>query len=103
MSGDNKLWEGHRVVLPELREMAVHRCSDCRFFVAIQGARETRNGCLAVFDGFRQLWWRVPEVIPLNRVMALAGREGLRQALRRGDPEAPACGEFLPRPPSRKP
>lgn len=33
----NVLWEKHRMYLPDMRKKAIHRCKDCKFFVAIKG------------------------------------------------------------------
>ncbi|MGD0153141.1 MAG: hypothetical protein ABSC17_05190 [Thermacetogeniaceae bacterium] len=93
----NKLWEGHRIVLPEMREKAVHRCRECRFLVAIVGQEETRSGCVAGIAGFGELQRRVPEQIPLRELLHLAGRNGLQDVLTRGNPDTQACGRFQPR------
>jgi hypothetical protein len=40
------------------------------------------------------MWRRVPAVIGVEEVLELAGREGLEEILKKGDPEATACGEW---------
>lgn len=98
MSGDNKLWEGHRIILPEMRERAGATCGDCRFFLKIQGQYEVRSGCVAHIEKFRKLQKRVPGVILLTEILKMAGREGLKKILEHDNPEEGACGDFLPKP-----
>lgn len=94
MYDENKLWKGHRIILPEMREKAVYRCGECRFFVKIQGVYENRWGCVVSIESFRKLWRRVPGKLVLSEVLNLAGKKGLEVILRRGNPEAQACGRF---------
>jgi hypothetical protein len=94
---DNKLWQGHRLVLPEARDVIIRQCYECRFFIAIHGARETRQGCVAEVRKYRTLSVRVPDVIHLAEVMKTEGRDGLAIILKKGDPLAQACGLFLPK------
>ena len=89
----NKLWDGHRIVLPEMREKAVHRCRECRFLVAIAGQEEIRQGCVAEITSFAALRRRVPEQTPLRDLLSLIGQE----VLERNNPAAQACGRFQPR------
>ncbi len=93
---DNKLWDGHRIVLPEMREKAVGRCRQCRFLVSIDGQQETRLGCVAGIESFARLWRRVPEKIPLRELLDLAGKDGLQEILSRGNADAQVCGRFRP-------
>lgn len=97
MTDGNKLWESHRIVLPEMREIIVSRCGECRFFVQIQGQEEIRCGCVAGIERYRRLHRRVPERIHVVELLKLAGKEGLQKILEHGDPEERACGMFLPR------
>lgn len=94
---DNKLWEGHRIILPEMREKAVHTCRDCRFFVEIQGRWESRSGCVAGIPRYGTLERRVPPMIHALEILQMAGRDGLQAALEGGHPDNPACGLFRPR------
>jgi hypothetical protein len=94
MYGDNKLWAGHRIILPEVRDKAVHRCRECRFFVTIQGLREMQQGCVISIEAFRKRWWRVPKVIPISQLLQTVGKEGLAQITTRGNPDAQACADF---------
>jgi len=91
---DNKLWESRRIILPEMREKAVRRCRDCRFFVKIQGREEIRWGCVAGIPEYGTLQVKVPEIIPAVEILKKVGKEGLQGALFRGDPEAGACGLY---------
>ncbi len=93
----NKLWDGHRIVLPEMREKAVHRCRECRFLAVIVGQEETRSGCVAGIASFGGLQRRVPERIPLRELLHQVGRSGLQDILTGFNPDAQACGRFLPR------
>jgi hypothetical protein len=94
---DNKLWQGHRIVLPEAREVIIKQCCECRFFVTVQGVRETRQGCVAEVRKYRTLSVRVPAVIHMMEIMQTEGRDGLANILKKGDPLAQACGLFLPK------
>lgn len=94
---DNKLWEGHRVILPEMREKAVRTCGECRFSIEIEGKTEKRWGCVRGIPRYGSLDRRVPLQIPVQEVLQLAGREGLEEILARGHPGDQACGGFLPR------
>lgn len=91
----NKLWESHRIMYPELREKAVSTCSECRFFVRIQGREEARWGCVAGLPEYRTLRKRVPAVLHAVDILKAAGKEGLYKALECGNPEMQACGLFL--------
>lgn len=94
---DNRLWEGHRIILPEMREKVTRRCADCRFLVKIQGKEEARWGCVVGLPGYGTLERAVPETLHAAEVLRVVGKEGLAEALSRGNPEAQACGLFLPR------
>lgn len=90
--GNNKLWEGHRVLLPEFREKAIGKCRECRYYVLIEGKEEVRSGCIEKFQG---LWsGNPPEKIHVREVLKAAGREGLEEILSRTNPNARACGYF---------
>lgn len=97
LPGDNKLWEGHRLILPEMREKAVSFCGECRFLVQIQGREEARLGCVVSIPQYGTLQKRAPEKMHALEVLRLAGREGMEKILARGRPEAQACGLFKPR------
>jgi hypothetical protein len=92
----NKLWESHRLMLPEMREKAVRYCRDCRFFVLVQGREEQRCGCVVSIPVYGALHRRVPGKIAAEVVLKLAGREGLQRVLAGGNPEDQACGLFRP-------
>ncbi|WP_027717790.1 hypothetical protein [Desulfovirgula thermocuniculi] len=94
---DNRLWEGHRIILPEMREKAIKRCADCRFLVKIRGREEVQWGCVVGLPRYSTLERAVPEELHAVEVLKEAGREGLAEVLSHGDPEARACGLFLPR------
>ncbi len=94
---NNKLWTSHRIVLPEAREVIINHCCDCRFFVTIQGAREQRQGCVASVRKYRTLSVRVPAVINVMELMRSEGKDGLDRMLEKGNPDAQACGMWLPR------
>jgi len=90
----DKFWESHRVLLPEMREKAVNRCCECRFFIYIQGVNEVRSGCLASVEGYKKLLWKAPDKITLREILNLLGEKGLEDILKRGSPDTPACGYF---------
>ncbi|MGB4503330.1 MAG: hypothetical protein WBI44_00305 [Syntrophaceticus sp.] len=88
---NNKLWESHRVILPEFREKVLCKCRDCRYYILIQGKEEVRWGCI---EKFKKLWSRPPERAPVLTLLKLVGEKGLWEILSRGDPDAQACGYF---------
>lgn len=88
---NNKLWEGHRVILPEFRERVTSKCRDCRYFILIQGKDEMRQGCI---EKYKELRTRPPERIPVLVLLKLVGEEGLKDILNRGNANACACGYF---------
>ena len=93
---DNKLWQSHRIILPEAREVIIRQCCECRFFVTIQGASETRPGCVAEVRKYRMLSVRVPAVVPVIEIMKTEGQDCLVKILKKDNPLAQACGLFLP-------
>ncbi len=93
---DNKLWEGHRLILPEMREKALAHCRDCRFFAQVQGREEIRRGCLAGVPVYGTLQKRVPSKIGYLDLLKMAGPAGINKILENGNPDAQACGLFMP-------
>jgi hypothetical protein len=71
---NNKLWKGHRVILPEFRERISSKCRDCRYYILIQGKDEVRQGCI---EKYKNLWSRPPEKIPVLVLLKLVGEEGV--------------------------
>ncbi len=96
MREGSKLWN-RRLMLPEMREKTIHTCGECCFLVEIQGRWKSLPGCVAGIRCYRTLEKRVPLKIHALDILKMAGREGLRAALARGNPEHPACGFFRPR------
>lgn len=89
---NNKLWEGHRVILPEFREKAAGKCRECRYHVLVEGKEEVRPGCL---EKFKELWGgRPPKRIHVMELLKAIGRKRLDEVLDGGNPNAPACGCF---------
>jgi hypothetical protein len=96
------MWRSHCIILPEAREMIINRCCDCRFFICIQGVRETKYGCVESIPQYRSLSKRVPEIIFVMDLIHMVGRDGLAMILKKGNPGAQACGIWLPRVASKK-
>jgi hypothetical protein len=97
MNRGNKLWEGHRLFIPEMREKAVTTCGQCVFLVAVVGREETRTGCVAGITEYGTLRKRVPRKIHAADLIRRAGRDAFEEAIARGsDPGAVACGLFRP-------
>ncbi len=97
MSKANKLWESHRIVLPEARQVIINQCGDCRFFVTIQGVREKRLGCVVDVRKYRTLSVKVPTVIHVIELMKSDGKDVLDRILIKNNPLAQACELWLPR------
>lgn len=94
MDKRNVLWEKHRIYLPEMRKRAVHRCKHCKFFVQIEGKRETRPGCVVNIKAYSNREKQVPLKIPIMEILKRVGIEGLEVCLQNSDPEAQSCGKF---------
>ncbi len=82
------------MLLPGMRDKAIHRCKDCKFFVAIRGRLETKYGCIVGIKAYANLEKRVPSVIPAMEVIKRIGLEGLDNCLKTNDPEMQSCGKF---------
>ena len=96
MASDNKLWEKNRFILPGIRDLAIHRCRDCKFFVNIRGREETKKACVVNIKAFGNLEKRVPANIPIVLIIRLVGLEGLDQSVN-VNPDAQCCGRFVQR------
>jgi len=94
MRDSNKLWESHRLILPEMREVATRSCGDCRFFVEVQGKQEIRQGCIVGIPVYGTLQKRVPRRISAADILAMVGRGGLDGVLKYGEAGTQACGLF---------
>ncbi len=97
MSEANKLWESHRIVLPEARQVIINQCGDCRFFVTIQGVREKRLGCVVDVRKYQTLSVRVPDTIHVIELMRSEGKDRLERILEKNKPGAQACELWLPK------
>ncbi|MGI9862935.1 hypothetical protein SDD30_16275 [Moorella naiadis] len=93
----NALYEGHRLMLPELKDRATATCRGCRFCVPIIGREETRLACLATLDIYLTGAKRVPGELKALDFIWLAGRVALLKALEKLRPEGQACGFYCPR------
>lgn len=94
MENKNVLWEKHRMYLPDMRNKAVSRCGQCKFFVRIKGLRETRTGCVVNIKAYNRLQKRVPEIVPIMDIIKMVGLEKLELCLKNGNPQAQSCGKF---------
>ena len=94
----NILWEKHRMYLPDMRNKAIHRCGHCKFFVAIKGRMETKNGCVVNVKSYGNLEKRIPSEIPIMEIIKRVGLEGLKQCLKYSDPDTQSCGSFSIKP-----
>lgn len=93
----NFLYEGHRMLLPELRDKVAHACAHCKFFVLVTGRNETRNGCAAQIPLYAGLTRRVPGQLDAAAVLKLVGKEGLERVLSASGSHRQACWQFHPR------
>lgn len=97
MDRGNKLWESHRIYLPEMREKLVP-CNACVFLVSVIGREETRPGCVVSIPEYASLQRKVPYNIRAIDLMMRVGREGLQEIVTRGaTPDKMACGLFRPK------
>jgi hypothetical protein len=93
----NFLYEGHRMLLPELRDKVAYTCALCKFFVRVTGRIETRAGCAAQIPMYAGLARRVPGKFDVLEILKLVGREGLERVLSAAGPYRQACGKFHPK------
>ena len=96
MRGANALYEGHRLMLPGLKDRARATCQGCRFCVPILGREETRLACLATLDLYLTGEKRLPGELRAIDFILLAGRETLIKATRKVKEERQACGHYCP-------
>jgi hypothetical protein len=68
---------------------------DCRFFVAIQGVREKRLGCVVDVRKYRTLSNRVPVVIHGIELIRSEGNDGPARILEKDNSGAQACEMWL--------
>lgn len=94
MGNDNVLWEKHRLYLPEMRNIAIHRCCDCKFCIYVQGKDEVRKACIVNIKAYGKLRRRVPEVLHILDILKLVGTEGLNDCLK-CKPEDQSCRKFI--------
>ena len=94
----NFLYEGHKLILPELRDKLAYTCASCKFFVLVTGREETRNGCAAQIPRYASLTRRIPGEIDVAAVLRWVGRKGLEKMLSAADPCRLACERFHPNP-----
>ncbi|MGI9863062.1 hypothetical protein SDD30_16930 [Moorella naiadis] len=97
MRGANALYEGHRLILPGIRDRATATCQGCLFCVPIIGREETRLVCLATLDLYLTGERRVPVELQVQDFIWLAGKEALTKAVAKVRPEKQACGFYCPR------
>ncbi|AKX94004.1 hypothetical protein [Neomoorella thermoacetica] len=97
MGGANALYEGHRLMLPGLKDRAAATCQGCRFYVPILGRQETRPACLADLDIYLTGARRIPAHLRAGDFIWQAGKEALVKAVNKVRPEGQACGFYCPR------
>lgn len=97
MRGANALYEGHRIILPGIRDRATASCGGCRFCVRIVGREETRLACLATLDLYLTGERRLPVELQARDFIWLAGKEILAKAVEKVRPERQACGFYCSR------
>lgn len=93
----NFLYEGHRMMLPELRDRVARTCPQCKFYILIAGKVEVRTGCAAFIPQYAGLTKRVPEKLDVTEILKEVGREGLERVLAGPGRHRQACGLFHPK------
>lgn len=93
----NALYEGHRLMMPGLRERATATCQGCRFYALILGREENKPACLATLDRYLSGERRVPDELLARDFIWLAGKEMLLKAVQKARLEKQACGFYCPR------
>lgn len=97
MRGANALYEGHRLMLPGIKDRAAATCQGCRFFVPILGQEETRPACLATLDLYLTGEKRIPKELKAIDFILKAGKEILIKAVQKAKEERGACGYYCPK------
>jgi hypothetical protein len=77
----NSLYEGHRLMLPELRDKVAHTCDRCKYYVMIVGKTEVKTGCAALIPHYSGMAKRIPEKLDVTDVLRAVGRDGLERVL----------------------
>ena len=80
-----------------MRDKAIHRCKDCKFFVQIQGIHEKKQACVVNVKAYGKMEKRIPSVIPIMDIIKRVGVEGLEESIN-CQPEAQSCGRFRLKP-----
>lgn len=93
----NFLYEGHRMMLPELRDRVAHTCPQCKFYILIAGKTEVRTGCAALIPQYADMVKRVPEKLDVTDILKVVGRDGLERVLAGPGNHRQACGLFHPK------
>jgi hypothetical protein len=93
----NSLYEGHRLMLPELRDKVAHTCDRCKYYVIIAGKTEVRTGCAALIPCYSGLVKPVPGKLDAADVLKAVGRDGLERVLAGPGNHSQACGQFHPK------
>ncbi|MDD4335003.1 MAG: hypothetical protein PHY77_05275 [Desulfotomaculaceae bacterium] len=93
----NSLYEGHRMMLPELRDRVARTCPQCKFYILIAGKTGIRTGCAALIPQYANLVKRVPEKLDVTDILKIAGKDGLERVLAGPGHHRQACGLFHPK------
>lgn len=93
----NFLYEGHRIMLPELRDRVARTCPQCKFYVLITGKNEIRTGCAALIPQYAGLIKRAPGKLDVTDILKAVGKDGLERVLAGPGHHRQACGRFHPK------
>ena len=91
---DNRLYRGHRIVLPEASHKLQSTCDGCKYFITVVGRDETRKVCVAGAKAFRTRAKRVPQEMNILDLIMLLGKEALEDMLNKGQRYQIACGDY---------
>lgn len=89
------LYRSHRIILPGIRERATATCQECRFCVPIIGREEMRPACLAVLDVYLTGEKRIPKELKAVDFIMLAGKEALKNAVRKTKEQNKVCRQYI--------
>ncbi|AEG59234.1 hypothetical protein [Desulforamulus ruminis] len=93
----NRLYGGHRMMVPAAGEKFRNSCQKCKFFVTVMGRQEARKICVTEIKAYRSGAKRVPEHIEILDLILLLGKESLEEMIKKGRQQPMACGEFVGR------
>jgi len=93
----NFLYEGHRMMLPELKDRVACTCPQCKFYILVVGKNEVKRGCAALMPQYVCFVKRVPEKLHVADILKMVGKGGLERVLAGPGHHHQSCSRFHPK------